>query len=62
MNSLNAQPRTDATLLVLKGDPVSAWGVRDLVATGFHHKKKLAFVFFGILLLGVLAGLFLPRQ
>lgn len=34
----------------------------DYVETGFHHKKKLAVLFSGIVLVGIIAALFWPRQ
>ncbi len=64
MSLLNMKPDADSNLWIVKDEsaPISSWGVRDLVATGFHHKGALAVLFCGIVLLGLLAALFLPRQ
>jgi uncharacterized protein involved in exopolysaccharide biosynthesis len=49
-------------LILVRGEEHTVLSVRDLVATGFQHKKWIVSCFCGVLLLAVAAAIALPRQ
>jgi uncharacterized protein involved in exopolysaccharide biosynthesis len=63
MEEMNIESAPPGSLVVVrKQDRALMWSARDLLASGFRHKKLLISCFLGILLMSVLASLLRPQK